>query len=115
MPSNPSERRPPRLQIPTTSPFRLIRIPPEPTRVIAASVSINSSPPPRRRVLKTPTDIEGSPTPGCPSAISQSPASIQNWLQQLAARNEGPLVWHAEPFPTKGQARAAAQQWLHNR
>lgn len=44
--------------------------------------------------------------------ISQSPASIRQWVEASTSRDGAPPVWHAVPFPTRTRARLAAEQWL---
>lgn len=44
--------------------------------------------------------------------ISQSPASIRQWVEAMTSADGAPPVWHAVPFPTRTRARLAAEQWM---
>jgi hypothetical protein len=44
--------------------------------------------------------------------VSQSPALISQWLDEMTSPRGGAVIWHASPFPTRIRANAAAEQWI---
>jgi hypothetical protein len=47
--------------------------------------------------------------------VSQSPAMIRQWLEQIRSPQGGPPQWRFLPFASPNQARAAAETWLQSR
>lgn len=44
--------------------------------------------------------------------VSQSPAMIYRWVQDMTSPRGTPPIWNAVPFPTKARATVAATEWL---
>lgn len=44
--------------------------------------------------------------------ISQSPAMLDGWLTTLATTDRGPPSWQLHAYPSRNQARRAAETWL---
>jgi hypothetical protein len=47
--------------------------------------------------------------------VSQSPAMIRQWIDEVTTRDGGIPSWRATPFPTKTRARLAAETWIRGR
>lgn len=46
--------------------------------------------------------------------VSQSPAMIRQWVEEMTAREGGRPAWHAVPFPTRTRARLALEGWFNS-
>jgi hypothetical protein len=46
--------------------------------------------------------------------VSQSPATVNQWLEQITSPNGQIPLWRAWPFSTRSRASLAADQWLRN-
>jgi hypothetical protein len=46
--------------------------------------------------------------------VSQSPATVNQWLGQITSPNGRTPLWRAWPFSTRSRASLAADQWLRN-
>ena len=45
--------------------------------------------------------------------VSQSPARIRQWIDEVTDPDGAPPRWHAFPYPNKTRARYAAEQWIN--
>ncbi len=47
--------------------------------------------------------------------VSQSPAMIRQWLEEIRSPQSGQVFWHAQSFETRTRAHFATERWINSR